>query len=107
MVVCAALVLVLTTLVTRASIGRGFVDFLKQQERNHVQQLVPELADWYGDRGSWDEMSGNPRVFFDVLYAALPQRPVTQFETGSDPMPANSRDNRRGPRFPGPRSGGN
>ena len=80
MVVCAALVLVLTTLVTRASIGKGFVDFLKQQEFNQVQQLVPELAEWYGIRGSWDEMTGNQRLFFDLLFSALPQRPVTQFE---------------------------
>ncbi len=47
MFACAALVLVLITLVTRASIGRGFVDFLQQQERTQVERVVPGLADWY------------------------------------------------------------
>ena len=49
MFACTALVLVLVTFVTQASIGRGFVDFLQQQERGQVEKLVPELAAWYRD----------------------------------------------------------
>ena len=63
MFACAALVLVLITLVTRASIGRGFIDFLQHQERSQVELVVPELASWYRVHGSWDELAGNPREF--------------------------------------------
>jgi len=106
MFACTALVLALTTLVTRASIGKGFADFLQQQERSQVQPLVPELANWYSERGSWDEMASNPRQFFGLMFAALPQRPVTQSESGPERPPSSSRDGRRGQRFPGSRPGG-
>ncbi len=44
MFACAALVLVLITLVTRASIGRGFVDFLQHQERSQVERVSPRVG---------------------------------------------------------------
>jgi two-component system sensor histidine kinase BaeS len=69
--VCTALVLVLITLITRASIGRGFVDFLQQQERTKLELLVPELANWYGARQSWDQFLESPRQFHELIADTL------------------------------------
>jgi hypothetical protein len=69
--VCTALVLVLITLITRASIGRGFVDFLQQQERTKLELLVPELENWYGARQSWDQFLENPRQFHELISDTL------------------------------------
>jgi len=95
MFACTALVLVLTLLVTRASIGKGFVDFLQQQERGLVEPLVPELASWYADNGSWDEMANNPRQFFALMYSVLPQEQNTRREPESR-RPPPMRSERRG-----------
>jgi len=67
---CAAIVLVVSTLVTRANIGRDFVDFLRQQERGRLQQLVPELVNWYAAQGSWDEMAADPSRFHQLFSTA-------------------------------------
>lgn len=73
MFACAALVLVLNTLVTRASIGRGFVDFLQHQERSQVERVVPGLADWYSEHRSWDGLNRRPRDFYNLIFNALLQ----------------------------------
>ena len=104
MFACAALVLALTTIVTRASIGKGFEDFLQQQERSQVQPLVPELASWYSVRGSWNEMYENPRQFFNLVFTTLPQRLASEFEPDSKRPPPRARDGRPGQRPPGARS---
>ena len=98
---CTALVLVLITLVTRAGIGRGFVDFLQQQERNQVEQLVPELASWYSDRGSWDELANNPREFYSLVFTALLPGSDTPFELRPSEQSGTPRGAGRGPRGPG------
>ena len=59
MFACTALVLVLITLITRASIGRGFMDFLQHQERARMELLVPKLAGWYTDHDSWDDLAND------------------------------------------------
>ena len=101
MFACTALVLVLITMVTHASIGHGFVAFLQQQERSQVKQLVPELASWYSEHGSWDELISNPRQFYDLAVAALLKGTKTQFETGQERNTPLSREGRRGQLFPG------
>jgi two-component system sensor histidine kinase BaeS len=101
MFVGTALVLVLITLLTRAGIGRGFVDFLQQQERNQVEQLVPVLANWYVDRGSWDGLANNPREFRGLVFAALLQESEDRYELRPGEQPGPARGARRGPRFPG------
>ena len=105
MFACAALVLVLITLVTRASIGRGFVDFLQHQERSQVERVVPELASWYSEHGSWDGLAGRPRDFYGLVFNALLQESDARFEFGpgrTDPPP---RGGGRGPGFQGQRGG--
>ena len=106
MFACAALVLVLFTLVTRASIGSDFVDFLQQQERSHVEQLVPGLANWYSEHGSWDELIGNRREFFEIAFAAWPQGSETRAGLGPDPTAPQQRGGRWGQRPPGSGQGG-
>jgi two-component system sensor histidine kinase BaeS len=97
-----ALVLVLISLVSRASIGRGFMDFLQQQEHGRVEQLVPELADWYSDHGSWDELANDPRQFYELVFTVLLQASDGRLESISGGPP---RDGRRNPRFSGPGAG--
>jgi two-component system sensor histidine kinase BaeS len=104
---CTALVLVLITLITRASIGRGFVDFLQQQERGKLEQLAPELANWYGARQSWDEFLSEPRRFHDLIATTLGERREFRPEgrrggEGRPRLREGGRDGQRaGPR-PGP-----
>ena len=114
---CTAVVLVLVTAATRISIHRNFVDFLHQQERGRSEQLVGELAAWYGGRGSWDEMADNPHSFYDMVFVVWPQgsqvalqkSPQSESGQGTDIRPegrlgppAFARGGRRGP---GPGSG--
>jgi two-component system sensor histidine kinase BaeS len=101
MFACTALVLLLVTLLTRASIGRGFVDFLQQQERNQVELLVPELADWYSERGSWEALSDNPREFRRLVFVALLDGSETRFDFRPEGEPGALRAGRRGGRNPG------
>jgi len=105
MFACAALVLVLITLVTRASIGRGFIDFLKHQERSQVELVVPELANWYSAHGNWDDLARNPREFYSLVFNALLQDTENRFELGPGRTSLPPRGGRRGPGFQGQRGG--
>ncbi len=106
MFACTALVLVLITLVTRASVGRGFVDFLQQQERSQIELLVPELVDWYGDRGSWDELANHPREFYDLVFSAILQGTETRFDPRFERAGPLLGEGRRGQRAKRPGPGG-
>lgn len=68
-----ALVAILVVVISQISIGRGFVDFLKQTERARLEQIAPEFAGWYQEHGDWLLMVGNPRQFFGLLFAAVPE----------------------------------
>ncbi|MGB5290433.1 MAG: ATP-binding protein [Lysobacterales bacterium] len=105
MFACAALVLVLITLVTRASIGRGFVDFLQQQERTQVERVVPGLADWYRQHGSWDDLARRPRDFYSLVLNALLQESDARLEFGPGRTNPPPRGGGRGPGFQGERGG--
>jgi two-component system sensor histidine kinase BaeS len=104
MFTCAALVLVLITLVTRASIGRGFMDFLQNQERSRVELVIPELVDWYRDHGSWDELARKPREFYSLIFNALLQDSEARLEFGPQGQGPQSRGRSRGAGFQGERS---
>ena len=106
MFTCAALVLVLITVVTRVSIGSGFMDFLQQQERNQVELVIPGLVNWYSEQGNWDGLAENPREFYGLVFTALFQGSETQVESGPRRLSAQPRGGRRGPRFPGSGPGG-
>ena len=105
MFACAALVLVLNALVTRASIGRGFVDFLHQQERNQVELVVPVMAGWYAEHGTWDALSKNPRDFYSLVFNALLQDSEARFEFGPQRSNNQGRGRRGGPGYQGAKGG--
>jgi two-component system sensor histidine kinase BaeS len=105
MFACAALVLVLNALVTRASIGRGFVDFLHQQERNQVELVVPVMAGWYAEHGTWDALSKNPRDFYSLVFNALLQDSEARFEFGPQRPNSQGRGRRGGPGYQGAKGG--
>jgi two-component system sensor histidine kinase BaeS len=87
MFACAALVLVLTMLIARAGIGRGFVDFLEQQENARAQALITDLSLWYTQNNGWGELPDNPRRFYSMVFAAFSQ-PVPEWpapESGGTP----------------------
>ena len=101
MFVSTALVLVLISLITRAGIGRGFMDFLQHQERSRIEQMVPEFASWYGAHGSWDEMASDPREFYNLVFTALLQASESGLESSPQELSSPPRDGRRNPRFSG------
>ena len=105
MFACAALVLVLITLVTRASIGHGFVDFLQHQERSQVELVVPGLASWYRSHGSWDDLAAHPREFYGLVFNALLQDSENRLEYGPGRASPPPRGGPRGPGFQGRRGG--
>ncbi len=70
-----AMVLVLIILLTRMGIGRGFEDFLQQQEQSRVEALVPSLITWYESNGSWDALARDPRRFHRMIDTILPASP--------------------------------
>lgn len=100
-----ALVLVLTSIVTRASIGRGFMAFLQHQEHIKVQQMVPEFANWYQDHGGWEAMANESRQFYNLVFKVLLQGSDAQLESTSGDRAPPPRDGRRNPRFSGEGSG--
>ena len=105
MFACAALVLVLITLVTRISIGSGFMDFLQQQERNRVELVVPGLVNWYSEHGQWDELADNPREFYGLVFTALFQGAESQSGFGPRWLEGQPRGG-RGPGLQGSGPGG-
>jgi two-component system sensor histidine kinase BaeS len=105
MFACTAMVLVLISLVTRASIGRGFEDFLHQQERNQIELLVPELVEWYSGHGNWDGLASNPREFYTLVFSALLKGSETRLGTDPGRMQAPFADGRRPRNAAGPGPG--
>jgi two-component system sensor histidine kinase BaeS len=101
MFACTALVLVLITLITRASIGRGFMDFLQHQERSRMELLVPKLASWYGDHDSWQDLADDQVQFYSMVFSVLWQESDAELQFGPGRFPPSGREGRRGPRFPG------
>jgi two-component system sensor histidine kinase BaeS len=67
------LALVLVTLLSRAALQRGFVQFLEQQEENQLHNLVPELAGLYRRKGNWDELVNDPRLWMRLLMQTRPE----------------------------------
>lgn len=67
------LALLLTTVVSRAMLHRGFEQFLERQEERQLQLLVPELAGLYSRSGSWAELQNHPRRWMSVLKQTRPE----------------------------------
>jgi len=74
-VVAVALALVVVVIITRASLDRGFIDFLERQERGVLEHLAPVLAEHYAAQGSWEFLRNEPHNWMHVLHEARPLRP--------------------------------
>lgn len=66
-----AVVLLLILWVARVNIGKGFEDFLLEQERVFMPELATELGEWYTQRGDWSALKANPRRFYQMLNLTL------------------------------------
>lgn len=62
-VVAVVLALIVVTVITRASMNRGFKAFLVKQETAVLQTLAPALSDLYEVRGSWGFLRDNPNAW--------------------------------------------
>lgn len=59
-VVAVVLALLVVTLITRASLNRGFSGFLQRQETAVLETIAPSLAEVYQRQGSWDFLRDKP-----------------------------------------------
>ena len=69
----AVLALVLTTLSSHLTLRRGFVTFLEQQEERQLHYLLPELAEYHAQHGSWDGLARDPRRWMRLLASTRPE----------------------------------
>lgn len=73
LIASAVLALLLTTILSHLALRRGFVNFLDQQEEQQLHHLVPELAEYHGTHGSWDELAQDPRRWMKLLARSRPE----------------------------------
>jgi two-component system sensor histidine kinase BaeS len=67
------LALLLVSTIQRVGFKRGLNDFLRQQEEVQLSYLVPELQDWYQQKGSWDQLRGDNRRWVRLLARTRPE----------------------------------
>jgi len=67
------LALLLVSLIQRYSLQQGFRHFLQQQEEVQLSYLVPELQDWYRQKGSWEQLRGETRRWLSLLAKTRPE----------------------------------
>ena len=65
-VITVLVALLVVTLITRASLDRGFKNFLETQEASVLKTLVPVLADFYDRQDSWGFFRKNPQYWENV-----------------------------------------
>lgn len=68
-----ALALLLVSMIQRSGFKQGLEDFLQQQEEIQLSHLVPELQQWYEQRGSWEPLRGSNRQWLRLLARARPE----------------------------------
>jgi two-component system sensor histidine kinase BaeS len=73
-VVAVVLALIVVTVISRASLERGFKEFLERQESTVLQALVPVLAQFYESRESWDSLGGNRQNWLRIWRLSQPQQ---------------------------------
>ena len=59
-VVAVVVALIVVAVITRASLNRGFRDFLQTQETAVLEAGVPVLAEVYEQDGGWQSLRDNP-----------------------------------------------
>jgi two-component system sensor histidine kinase BaeS len=66
-VITVVLALLVVTAITRASLNRGFVDFLKRQEAAVLNITAPALVELYEAQSGWDFLRGHPENWHVIL----------------------------------------
>jgi len=51
----------------RWSLDRGFTEFIETRQHERVENLIEGLSDHYADTGSWEALSGNKRLWIQLL----------------------------------------
>ena len=67
------LALLLVSIIQRSGFKQGLQEFLQQQEQTQLSNLVPELEQWYRERGSWEALRGSNRQWLRLLARARPE----------------------------------
>jgi two-component system sensor histidine kinase BaeS len=73
-VITVVLALLVVMLVSRASLNRGFVEFLERQEAAVLDITAPALAELYQAQGGWDFLRAQPENWLRVLRHTRGQR---------------------------------
>jgi len=73
LIASTVLALLLVTMLSRAALQRGFEQFLEQQEKRQLDNLVPELASLYRRTGNWDWLANDPRRWMRLLVQTRPE----------------------------------
>ena len=98
--------LLLTTVLSRVALNRGFVSFLQQQEEKQLHNMVPELTAYFEEKGNWDRLYREPREWMRLLSRSRPEgvrppeRAPPEFRPGPRGQPRGRPGGERGP---GPR----
>jgi len=66
-VITVLLALLVVMAITRASLNRGFIDFLERQEAAVLDITAPALADLYEARGGWEFLRDQPENWYSIL----------------------------------------
>ena len=77
-VVAVVLALAVVTAITRASLNRGFKDFLERQEAAVLQTLTPALAEFYESKGNWDSLRNKPQNWQRIWRLSRPQQDLAR-----------------------------
>lgn len=84
-VVAVLVALLVVTVITRASLGRGFKDFLKTQEDAVLKTLVPTFADFYETRGNWDFLRDDADNWMRIWRLSRSPKGEPRFRGGRQP----------------------
>jgi two-component system sensor histidine kinase BaeS len=66
-VITVVLALLVVMAITRASLHRGFIDFLERQEAAVLDITAPALAELYEAQGGWEFLREHPENWFGIL----------------------------------------
>ncbi|MGI0116994.1 ATP-binding protein [Zooshikella sp. RANM57] len=72
------LVVITTSLVALIMLGliqwnfdRGFLTYINQQDKNQLEQIIPELTKYYQQSNSWQPLVNHPQHWAELLIKAL------------------------------------
>lgn len=103
-VITVVLALLVVMAITRASLHRGFIDFLEGQEAAVLDITAPALAELYEAQGGWEFLREQPENWLGILRQSRSLLPGAPERSRGQPRQGR-RPGERGPgdRPPGPR----